>query len=411
MDINLDSTIVFQKNWEAKTRFIANEGSARSSKTISIAQKYILKFQQTTGKILTIARKTGPSLVSSVMRDFFDQLKLMGLYSSENHNKSEKTYVLHGNIVEFISMDDPQKKRGAKRNYLWLNEGNELIYEDFIQLNMRTTEEVTLDYNPSAEYHWIYDKVIPRLNKDGSPACTFIHSTYKDNPFLEQSLVNEIEALKDSDPEYWKIYGLGERAKSTTTIYSNWDIVPSLPDSFDELVYGVDFGFNNPSVLLEIRIKDRDVYIREKIYATKLTNSDFIRGMQEVIPAEYRRYFIKADSAEPDRIQEIAEAGFNVLAAQKGPNSIKDGIDRLKRIKLHVTADSVNTIKEIKGYKWKIDRDGHVLDETVKFMDHSMDAMRYALGLDSEEEKYEALEVVTMDEVEPEFQRVTVGDY
>jgi len=355
--------------------------------------------------VLTIARKTGPSLASSVMRDFFGLLKEYGLYSQENHNKSEKTYILHGNIIEFISMDDPQKKRGAKRNYLWLNEANEFIYEDFMQLNMRTSEEVTLDYNPSAEYHWIYDHIIPR------PDCTLIKSTYKDNPFLAASLVKEIELLRSTDQNYWCVYGLGERAKSTTTIYSNWDIIPFLPAQFDDLIYGVDFGYNNPSVLLEVRIKDREVYIQEKIYANKLTNSDFIRGMGEVIPQEFRRYFIKADSAEPGRIQEIAEAGFNVLSIKKGPNSIKDGIDALKRVKLHITADSVNTIKEIKGYKWKVDRDGHVLDETVKFYDHACDALRYACSLDSEDEKYESQEVVAMDEVEPEFERVTIGDY
>lgn len=401
----MKGTRILQRNEKADTRIICNEGGARSSKTTSIAQKYILRALRISGKVFTVARKTGPALSTSVMRDFFDLLKEYGLYSSENHNKSDKTYILHGNIIEFISMDDPQKKRGAKRNYLWLNEANEFTYEDFMQLNMRTSEEVTLDYNPSAEYHWIYDRVIPR------PDCTLIKSTYKDNPFLPESLVKEIELLKTIDQNYWCIYGLGERAKSTTTIYSNWDIVPSLPDSFDDLVYGVDFGFNNPSVLLEIRIKDREAYIREKIYASKLTNTDFIRGMQEMIPLEFRKYFIKADSAEPARIQEIAEAGFLVLPANKGPGSVKLGIDRVKRIPLHITADSVNTIKEAKGYKWKVDRDGHVLDEPVPFMDHSMSSIAYAIGLDSEEEKYEAQEVVTMDEVDPEFQRVTVGDY
>ena len=403
--LKMKATRILQRNENAATRIICNEGGARSSKTTSIAQKYILKLLRRTGKVLTIARKTGPSLASSVMRDFFGLLKEYGLYSQENHNKSEKTYILHGNIIEFISMDDPQKKRGAKRNYLWLNEANEFIYEDFMQLNMRTSEEVTLDYNPSAEYHWIYDHIIPR------PDCTLIKSTYKDNPFLAASLVKEIELLRSTDQNYWCVYGLGERAKSTTTIYSNWDIIPFLPAQFDDLIYGVDFGYNNPSVLLEVRIKDREVYIQEKIYANKLTNSDFIRGMGEVIPQEFRRYFIKADSAEPGRIQEIAEAGFNVLSIKKGPNSIKDGIDALKRVKLHITADSVNTIKEIKGYKWKVDRDGHVLDETVKFYDHACDALRYACSLDSEDEKYESQEVVAMDEVEPEFERVTIGDY
>lgn len=403
--LRIKASPVFRLNNKAVTRFILNEGGARSGKTIAIAQRYILKLLKEIGVVLTITRKSGPSMTSSVMRDFFDLLKEYGLYSPENHNKTEKTYHLHGNLVEFISMDDPQKKRGAKRKYLWMNEANEFNYEDFMQLNMRTTYEVMMDYNPSDEYHWIYDKIATR------PDCTLIPSTYKDNPFLEESLRKEIEELERIDANYWRVYGLGLRSMSTTTIYSNWDIVQSMPDTFDDLIYGLDFGFNHPSVLLEIRMKDAEAWIDEKIYTTKLTNSDLITQMGQEIPQEFRRYFQKADSAEPDRIQEISEAGFLILPAKKGPNSIKDGIDRVKRIKLHITARSVNTIKEAKGYKWRVDKDGNVLDEPVKFKDHSMDALRYAIGLDSEEEKYEAQEVVTMDEVEPEFQRVTVGDY
>ena len=405
MKLKIKATIVFIKNWKAKTRFIVNEGGARSSKTYSICQKYILKLLKTTGKILTITRKTGPALSATVMRDFFDILKSMNLYDQSNHNKSDKTYMLHGNLVEFTSMDDPQKKRGAQRNYLWINEGTEFNYEDFMQLNMRTTEEVTIDYNPSEEYHWIYDKVVTKSD------CTFIHSSYKDNPFLPATLVKVIEDLKEEDPEYWEIYGLGNRATATSTIYSNWDIVPALPEVYDEVVYGMDYGFNNPSVLVEIRIKDKEAYIRELIYQSKLTNSQLILEMDKVVPEELLAAVIKGDSAEPARIQEISDAGYNIFSASKGPGSVKLGIDRVKRIKLHITADSVNTIKEVKGYKWKVDKNGRVLDEPVKFMDHSMNAIVYAIGLDSKEEKFKTEEVATAEELGQEVEPVKIGDY
>lgn len=405
MKLKIKSTIVFQKNWAAKTRYICNEGGARSSKTFSIAQKYILKLLNCTGKVLTITRKTGPSLTSSVMRDFFDILRSMGLYSVENHNKSDKTYSLHGNIVEFVSMDDPHKKRGAQRNWLWMNEATEFTYEDFMQFNMRTTEEVTIDYNPSEEYHWIYEKVATK------PDCTFIPSTYKDNPFLPASLVQVIEALEFEDPEYWKVYGMGERAKSTSTIYTNWDIVPAMPAVYDDIIYGMDFGFNNPSVLLEIRIKDSEAYIRELIYASKLTNGQLIEEMRKIIPEENLDCIIKADSAEPARIQEIWDAGFNIIAAEKGPGSVKLGIDRVKRMRMHITEDSVNTKKEIKGYKWKIDRDGHILDEPVRFMDHSMSSIAYAIGLDGQVEKFKTEEVATAEDLGQEIEVIQIGDY
>ena len=143
--MKIQVTPVFERNWDANTRIIVNQGGARASKTYSIAQKYIIKLLQETGKTLSIVRKTTPALRISVMRDFLEILVNMELYDSSNHNKTDKTYTLNGNLVEFFGMDDPQKKRGAKRDYLWLNEANELTLEDWRQLSIRTTGEITLD--------------------------------------------------------------------------------------------------------------------------------------------------------------------------------------------------------------------------------------------------------------------------
>jgi phage terminase large subunit len=373
IDLSITGTPVLEKNLQATSRIIVNQGGTRSSKTYSIAQKYIIRLLQETGKVLTIMRKTSPSLRASVLRDFFCILNELGLYSDENYNKSTGEYFINGNLVEFISLDQPQKKRGTKRNYAWLNEANEFTYEDFFQIEIRTTEEITLDYNPSDEFSWIYEKVIPRSD------CTFIQSTYKDNPFLEESLVNEIERLQTIDENYWKIYGLGERGQSQTTIYPNWEMIDVFPTNVDEIVYGVDFGYNNPSVVVKVGVKDgKSIYVHEELYESHLTNQDLINKLKSIVTN--RNKIMKCDCEDPARIEELCRAGFNARACMKGKNSVKDGIDNVKMLKVYVTKSSINIEKERRNYKWKTDKDGHVLDEPVKFSDHAMDAIRYAIG-------------------------------
>lgn len=372
----MQATPVFQKNLDAfndpKIKIIVNQGGTRSSKTYSIAQLFIVRAMEAAGEFITICRKTSPSLKSSVMRDFFDILKSGGVYREAHHNKTDREYSLYGNTFEFTSLDVPQKKRGTKRDHLWLNEGNEFDYEDFFQMMIRTRGKILIDYNPSDEFHWIYDKVLPR--KD----CCFIKSTYKDNPFLEQSIIDEIERLQETDENYWKIYGLGEVGKRKAIIYDKWDLVDSFPLHVDDEIYGVDFGYNNPSVLLRIGVKDLvHIYIEQLIYERNLTNTDFIYKIEQLIGGTRKK--IVADSAEPDRIEEIIRAGFYVEGCKKGKNSVKDGIDIVKRKRLHIVKSAAETIKEIQSYKWKEDTAGRILDEPVPFNDHSCSAFRYAI--------------------------------
>jgi phage terminase large subunit len=332
---------------------------------------------------------------SSVLRDFFEILNSMGLYNENHYNKTDKEYVLNGNIVEFVSLDQPQKKRGAKRHYLWLNEANEFTFEDYFQLSIRTSGLIVLDYNPSDEYSWIYDKVLTRND------CKFIQSTYKDNPFLEESLKREIEALEHTDENYWKIYGLGERGKAKAIIYDKWDIVDELPEC-EVYITGMDFGYNNPSAVIEIGVIGKDAYIDELLYSSKMTNTDLISALKYIDEFKEGDYF--ADSAEPDRIEEISRAGFHVRPARKGKQRIKDGIDTVKRYNLHITKRSDNVIKEFRNYKWREDKDGKVLEEPVKLFDHAMDAIRYALG---EMELPKRVEVTRI----PLWQQQKVGAY
>ena len=196
----IKTTNVFHKAYGSKTRITCLQGGTRSSKTYSLCQLFIVKCLGETGKTFTICRKTLPALKGTAYRDIIQLLKDLDLYSEENHNKSELSYALNGNLIEFISVDQPQKIRGRKRNYLWLNEANEFNYEDWQQLILRTTEKIYLDYNPSDPYSWIYEKVHTRDD------CTFLQSTYQANPFLDEDTIAEIERLKDIDPDYWRVY-------------------------------------------------------------------------------------------------------------------------------------------------------------------------------------------------------------
>lgn len=366
------TTTVFKKNLEAyedpNIRFIVNQGGSRSSKTYSIAQLFGGIMFGEVGKVLTVVRKTLPSLKASAMRDFFAILKEQDVYNEGYHNKTENTYIYPyaESEIEFISVDEPQKIRGRKRDDLWVNEANELSYEDFRQLNMRTTGKVFLDYNPSDEFHWIYDYILTRQE------TAFIQSTYLDNPFLEESVIKEIELLKATDLNYWKIYGLGERGVNEATIYNHWQFEEQRPE-FDETIYGLDFGFNNQSALVRVGIKDQEYYTEELLYESHLTNSQLIDKIKDIIKDEN---YIYADCAEPQRIEEIKQAGFNIFPADK---DVKKGIDDIRSHKIYISKGSINLLKEIKSYKWKVDKDGRSLDEPVKINDHLMDATRYAI--------------------------------
>lgn len=371
MELNLKTTEVFLKNYQAyqnkKYRIIANQGGRGSSKTWSLAQLFLLILITQRNVLLTVCRKTFPALRATAYRDFLEITRSLGLYRQEWHNRSEHFFkwMPNNSEIEFISIDEPMKVRGRKRQYLWMNETLEFDLEDYKQLLIRTEKKIFMDFNPSAEWHWIYDEVLPRAD------CFLIKSTYKDNPFLNKMIVYEIERLKSLDQNYWRIYGLGERAISETIIYKHWQWCDALPRD-GEIIYGLDFGYNNPTALTKVCIKDNAFYCQEMLYQSYLTNQQLIERLKSLIsPADA---YIYADSAEPQRIEEIKQAGFNIRPALK---DIKKGIDIIKSHALYITKDSVNILKEIKSYSFK-EKNGLALDEPIKFADHAMDSIRYA---------------------------------
>jgi phage terminase large subunit len=369
--LEIRHTRVFERNFEAfndtNIRFLINQGGSRSSKTFSLCQMIIVYCLTNPKKVVSIVRMSFPSLRGSVMRDFFEVMEELGLYEVSNHNKTENIYKFtNGSMVEFFSVDNEQKLRGRKRDILWANEANELDFGQFTQLNMRTSEKLIFDFNPSDNYHWIYDLV----DRDNS---VLIHSTYKDNPFLSESQIKEMDNLINVDEAYYRIYALGERTITKTTIYTNWKVTKNPPE-FKEVVWGLDFGFTSPSALVKCEFNDMgECHVKESIYEGNLTSTDLIKRMKEL--QINRSSEIICDSARPEIIEDLRRAGFNAKSANK---SIMDGINSVRMWKLLINEESVNIIKEIQNYKFKSSGD-IVYDDPIKIHDHAMDAMRYAI--------------------------------
>ena len=361
----------------SKKRFKVHQGGTRSGKTFAACQ--YLTYLLTTSKeplVISIIRKTLPALKGSVLRDFVLILQQTGLYFEGTHNKAENTFTYGDHIVEFLSVDEPQKIRGRKRNIAFLNEANELNIEDFRQINMRCTSFLILDFNPSDPVHWIYDEIIPRDDCD-----TWI-TTYKDNKFLSKDLVFEIERMKERDPDYWRVYGEGQKAVySARQIFNNWNFLPydEFPE-FDpaaEAVIGLDFGFSNDESAATLIFKKNDkLFIHELLYKKGMTNSDLVEYFKKL---GYEDVLFYADAAEPKSIEQIKRDGLLIKPAIKGQGSINAGISLLKEFDIYVSKESKNIIKEYNNYYWEELKDGTIVNKPKDKFNHAMDSIRYGV--------------------------------
>lgn len=369
MQIKLKTNVVFKHLVRSDKKIVINQGGTRSGKTYNIILFIIFYYcLRNNKKVITICRKTFPALRATVLRDFISILRTYNIYNEEHHNKSSSEYHLFGNLIEFISLDQPVKVRGRKRDLLFINEANELYWEDWQQLLFRTSEKIILDYNPSEEYHWIYDKIIPRDD------ASFLKTTYLDNPFLEKSLIEEIERLKYTDTQYWQIYGLGEKGLSKAVIF-NFQEYNILPHEAKFIAMGMDFGFtNDPTSLVGVWINGLDLYIQEYLYRTMMTTND----IHNVFKNNITDQVIYADSSEPRTIEELRRMGWRIRPSLKGRDSVNAGIDLLKRYKIHIHKDSTNAIQEFRNYKWVEDKTGKLTNRPEDKNNHITDAVRYA---------------------------------
>jgi len=365
-------TDVFEWNKEAyesgKYRVISNQGSTRSGKTYSLAQLLALYIPYKEKVSISIVSPSLPHLKRGARRDFLQIVEEAGLYNDNNFNKTDNIYHYpNGSYVEFFGAEEPGKVRGPGRDILFVNEANLLPFNVYTQLALRTKQTIFLDFNPVDEASWVYDV----SDKEGN---LLIHSTYKDNPFLPKEQVDEIESLKDADENLWKVFGLGLRGSSQEIIYTHWKQA-EFPTGC-EVVYGVDFGYNVPSAVIKIGFKEGCSYIKEELYETKLTTGDLIERLKGLNIQRSDELF--CDNAEPKTIEELKRAGFNAKPAEK---DVYAGIQKVKSMPLFVSPDSSNLIKELRSYKWKLDKDGkiHPDEVPVKFNDHACDAMRYGI--------------------------------
>jgi len=368
--MRIKTTKVFQDLLDSTKRVNVFQGSSRASKTYNILIYFVYKLLQEDNKTLSVVRKTLPALKGSVLRDLKEILLMFDVYDQEKWHSVDGYYELGTNIIEWFSVDDETKLRGRKRDYLFINEGTEVSYDEYIQLILRTSGLVVIDLNPSLWKSWIYDL-------EGQDDVQYNLVTYKDNPFLPQVQVDEIEKLKERDPNLWRIFGLGLKGVPTKMVFTHQQIYIDLPQGAKLLGYGIDFGFNDPSTLVKVSKFNDNIFCEEMLYLKNVTITDFIYKIKD-LGINLSDDFI-ADSASPQSIEELRRSGINCKPVKK--NSILHGIDMIKRSNFFVHGLSKNLQEELQSYIWKTDKNGNNLDEPVDSDNHLIDGIRYVLEM------------------------------
>lgn len=373
--VDLKATRIFFENMMSDKEITIDIGGGGSSKSHSLIQLFTYKLLSEKNKKILIVRKTLPSLRTSVLLPFYDILDQFGVRERIKEDKVGMNLFYNDNMIHFNGLDNPEKIKSSSWNYMWFEEATDITEMDFntVRLYLRAPSvdkkpnQIFMSFNPIDEFHWIKEKLID--NPEFSKNVKVIHSTYKDNPFLDDRSKERYEDLINQDINFYRIYALGEWGKLENLIYRNWDIVDTIPvDGKGLTLYGIDFGFNDPTVITKCIVKDKEVWLDEVLYQSNMTNSQLINYMQSNIPRPDWSKPIYADSAEPQRIKEIRLAGFNIKPAQK---NVLDGIDMCKRLQFHVHRNSSNIIKEFRAYSWKTDKRGNIIDEPVDFLNHA----------------------------------------
>lgn len=369
----MNVTSVFERNLSAynkRYRYIVNKGSTRSSKTYSILQLLYLIAQFSKKQlIISIVSESIPHLKKGCIRDFKEIAKKDGSWNENNWNATDYIYKVNNSVIEFFSADSAGKVHGPSRNILYVNECINIEYEIYRQLAIRTTETIFLDCNPNFEF-WLDEKIIPQQEQ-----AILIHSTYKDNEYLSEVQVKEIESNK-SDANWWKVYGEGKTGSLRGAVIQNWQIVESLPTDYKNRWIGIDFGFtNDPTAIVDIRLSEGELWIDELLYERGCDNIMIANILkQNGIDSNLN---IVADSAEPKSIQEIRSFGFRIEGAEKGRDSINNGIEILNRYRKNISKRSANIINEYRSYRWQMDAFGEATNSPIDRYNHSIDAQRY----------------------------------
>jgi phage terminase large subunit len=365
-ELIIDSTITYSNQDGSPTRVTHHIGGTRSGKTYALLQWCIVQCLQSKQEV-TIVRKTIPSLKRTVIKDFKDVMQTMGLWSETDYNISDRVYTFYNDSsIQFISTDDAEKLRGLKSSILWLEEANEIDEESYFQLQIRTTGPIILSYNPTiSPYHWI------RQMSD----CSRYFTTYRNNPYLEQSVVRAIEELKHTNPKAWKIYGLGEYTGNERAIFQ-FNTTEWIDEEAELVALGIDFGFaQDPTAIVSVFRNGDNVYLVENCYEKGMLTKEIAQKLKEIVGD--KRTEIIGDSAEPRLIEELYREGLNIKGVKKGPDSISFGIQLMQGYKLHIPKSSQNLVNEFYSYQWAMDKHQHTTDKPEGGLDHLIDAARY----------------------------------
>jgi len=368
--MTIKTTKVFELLHETDKRVNVFQGSSRASKTFNILIYFVARLLNEDNKVFSIVRKTLPALKGSVLRDLKEVLIMFDMYDSEKWHTSDGYYELGTNTIEWFSIDDETKLRGRKRDYLFINEATEVSYDEYTQLVLRTADMIVLDLNPSLWKSWIYEL-------ENQSDCAYNVITYKDNPFLPQTQIDEIEKLKTRDPNLWRIFGLGQKGIPTKMVFTHQQFYHELPTGAKLLGYGIDWGYSDPSTLVSVHKLGDDIFCEELLYLRNTTIPDFIYKIKDLGLNLTDDYI--ADSANPQAIEELRRNGINCKPVKK--NSILHGIDLIKRHNFWVHIRSQNLQDELQSYIWKTDKNNTNLDEPAPGNDHIIDGIRYVLEM------------------------------
>lgn len=365
------ATTATRKLLRLRKRIKGVAGGTSAGKTISILQILIDKAQSDKAQTLTsIVSESYPHLKRGAMRDFLNIMQEHGYFNDDRWNKTDKIYEFEtGSKIEFFSADQPSKVRGPRRDRLYINEANNVPYEAFDQLEVRTRDEIWLDWNPTNEFWW-YDQVAPEREHD------FITLTYIDNEALDPQIVSSIEAHR-GNKAWWQVYGLGQLGEVEGKIFRDWQIIDEIPHEARLERRGLDFGYSNdPTAVVDIYYYNGGYILDEQVYRKGMSNkqiADFLNNLPSP------QTLVIADSAEPKSIDELAMHGLNIQPANKGQGSLLQGIQHLQDQRVSVTKRSINGIKEYRNYLWKTDRDGKIINVPEDIWNHFMDATRYGM--------------------------------
>jgi phage terminase large subunit len=382
----LTKTTAQKKIAQLRKRVRIIQGGTSSSKTFTILIFLIQYAIDNPNSEISVVSESIPHIKRGALKDFIKIMRWIGNFNENNFNQSNLTYrFTKGSYIEFFSADQPDKLRGARRDILFINECNNVNFESFQQLNIRTKKFIYLDFNPTSEF-WVHKEL-----KD-EPDSDFLILTYKDNEALDNSIVQQIEKnrLKAETSAYWanwwRVYGLGEIGMLEGVIFSNWKTIDILPKEANLIGIGLDFGYtNDPTAIIEIYNYNGQRIINELKYQTGMLNSDIANALPKHVP-------VYADSSEPKSIEEIKRYGITIKGVTKGKDSINYGIDVMQRNEYLVTSNSTNLIKELRAYCWNTDKQGTRLNKPIDTNNHGIDALRYhemeTLGMNSNYGKY-----------------------